>query len=874
VRIPLFVTASGILLVIALGFAFALARLSAAYHRRYVREWQFTWVALALYALTAGVALVAVNVPALTPWRPAFSLISLLAAWWHLRSLGVGMRDLCAPGELLPAWKEWVLGALLLSAVALIVVPVEPRSTAAFQLYLGRISLVAVAWGVAYGAAGWTILRRHSEATPLARGTLGWSLVAYGVLRLLEPLSHLLGPSPILAQVLTFGGLPLLVGMGGGMLITLLEVERTRALRESDARTSAERTATASEAALATALASSADPVLIVDPDGRIKSGNARFVELVRQITGIDVRIGGAIEALMDEPTRAFWKEAFPRAVAGEAIVRRQPFRVIPGEAPRLYAVRLSPVRESGRIIGVLVVAHDATEEERLRDAMVRREAWFRLMIENASDIIFQVSPDGSIEYASPSLERLLGRPPESITGHSGFDFVHPEDVPPLRDAMLRSFARDDTVPSTVPFRARRDDGEYVQLEAVSRPYTERDGSPHLIVVARDVRERLRLEGELLSARRLESVGRLAGGVAHDFNNLLTAVVGNVSLLRERAATDPGVLAHLGEIEHAVQRGAELTRRLLAFARRQLIEPRLLNLGVQVRDLEQLLRRLLGDAIVLETAVPAQLWTIRADPTSLEQVLVNLAVNARDAMPQGGTLRIAASNISVSDSGLEDLNIPQGDWVRVDVSDTGVGIEEGLLGHIFEPFFTTKERSGGTGLGLATVYGAMTQAGGHVRVRSVRGQGTTFSLFFARVVATPAPARTSAHTGIPRAADGEVVLLVEDEAGVRDVTAKLLRRLGYEVLSAEDGERAIAVVAAGPQRLDLVISDLMMPGINGVETVRRIQALRPGVPAFFISGFSEEALRGREGMPSEGRLLAKPFTVEELGLAAAEALGR
>lgn len=861
-------------MVLALGFAFSLGRLSAAYHRRYVREWQFTWLALGAYAFFAGFALLAVHIPALGSWRSTASLASIGAAWWHLRSLGVGMRDLCAPDEFLPVWREWLMASLLVAAAVLVLVPVVPRSETAFALYLARTSLLALAWGLAYISAGRLVLRRRTDATALARGILATALVSYGVLRVVEPITHFLGPSPILAQFLTFGGLPLLVAMGGGMLITLLEVERARAIGEAAARNTAERTATASEASLSTALASSTDPVLIVDRDGLVLTANARFVDLLQHVTGETVRTGAAIEAYMDAPTKTFWQEAFARARDGEALLRRQPFRLARGDAARSFAVRFTPVRESGEIIGVLVVAHDATEEEKLRAALERREQWFRSMIENSSDIIFEISRDGVIEYASPSLERLLGHRPGDVLGRAAFEFVHAEDAPTLRDAMERSFAHDDTVPSTVPFRARDRAGEYVQMEAVSRPIDVTDGAPRLIVAARDIRERRRLEGELLSARRLESVGRLAGGVAHDFNNLLTAVVGNVSLMRERANGDPAMSAHLEEIDHAVQRGAELTRRLLAFARRQLIEPRILDVNERVSDLERLLRRLLGDNVTLSVEMAADLWSVRADPTALEQILVNLAVNARDAMPDGGTLRVVGSNLAVAESGHESLGIPRGEWVRLDLSDTGAGIEESVIGQIFEPFFTTKDRSGGTGLGLATVYGAMTQAGGHVRVRSAVGAGTTFSLFLPRVIPPSAPKRPSTPVDAARAVPGEIVLLVEDEAGVRDVTAKILRKLGYDVLTAEDGERAVALVSARTEPIDLVVSDLMMPGINGVETVRQIQTLRPGLPAIFISGFSEEALRWRDGMPSAGRLLAKPFSVQELAAAVAEALGR
>jgi signal transduction histidine kinase/ActR/RegA family two-component response regulator len=418
-------------------------------------------------------------------------------------------------------------------------------------------------------------------------------------------------------------------------------------------------------------------------------------------------------------------------------------------------------------------------------------------------------------------------------------------------------------VPTTVPFRARAANGSYVELEAVSKPYTEADGAPRLIVSVRDVRERRRLEGELLAARRLESVGRLAGGVAHDFNNLLTAVVGNLSLIRSHEGTAP-VGEHLDEIEHAVQRGAELTRRLLAFARRQMIEPRIVALHPQITELERLLRRLIGENVRLELDVPEDLWTVRVDPLALEQMLVNLVVNARDAMTSGGVVAIAGANVSIGEESPLHFGVPSGDWVQLDVRDTGAGIEDAVLGQIFEPFFTTKGESG-TGLGLATVYGAVRQAGGQIRVHSEVRVGTTFSLFFPRVIESATrPIEGTRPPQLSRARPGETILLIEDEVSVRDVTGKLLTKLGYEVITANDGLDGVAKAAEYGGNLSLVLSDLMMPELGGVEAVNRIHERRPGIPVVFISGYSEKALDWGEAMPAWGRLLSKPFSVDDL----------
>jgi PAS domain S-box-containing protein len=864
VNIPLFVTASGILVVFSAGFVWTFWKLSATYERRYVREWTRTWIALGVYALAAGLALLSVNVAPLSGARMFFSVASVTAGLWHLRSLLSGMHELCAPGQRRPVRREAFITVAVVIALALVLVPTEPRSERALALYLTRLMLLAAAWGVAYASAGLQILRTQPGASDIARRTLAVGLIGYAVLRVAEPLMHFLGPSPILAQFLTFGGLPLLVAVGAGMLITLLEVERTNALREAEARTEAEQSANASEAALSTALATSSDPVFIVNRDAVLVSANRTFLDLASLGTGVSVRPGAAIVPLMDERTRLFWEEAFPRALGGESLSRQTSFVFTRGEDARRFVVRFSPVRERGSIIGVLVVSHDMTEEERLRTELERREEWFRLLIENASDMIFQVSGDVQIEYASPSVTRILGYDHLDLVGRSGLDFIHPEDAPTVADALRRSLAQDETVPTVVPLRARNSVGEYIPLEGVSRPYAESDGTERLIVALRDVRERRRLEDELVAARRLEAIGRLAGGVAHDFNNLLTAVSGNVQLLRERAEDDSGFAGHLDEIDQSVHRGAELTRRLLAFARQQLIEPRILRVPIVVQDLELLLRRLLGDSVFLDVDVPMAVWSVRADPTAFEQIIVNLAVNARDAMPQGGSLRISASNFVVGPSGHESLDLTNGEWVRLDVSDTGVGIPDDVLGRIFEPFFTTKQGSGGTGLGLATVYGAATQMGGAVRVSSEVGRGTTFSVFLPRVIAPDDASPHPARSPLPKAKPGEVIILMEDEAPVREVTAKLLRKLGYEVLTAPDGETGVALSATRRERVDIVVSDIVMPGIHGDVAAERIRAQRPGTPVLFISGFSQEALRWTSGMPAGSRLLPKPFSLEDL----------
>ncbi len=746
--IPLLVSASGILLAMAVGFAFGLRAFAKQIGQRFILDWALSWGALAVYATAASLALLAVNAESLRTTRALWSLLSLAAAWAHLVYLGRGLTGIVSPDVRPLKYRAEILATLFGAAGVLVLVSSGSPETR-LALYIVRVVLVGLGWSIAYLDAARLVRRGYLVRVSVAAKVLLIALIAYGTLRFLEPLAHLVGPNPVLAQLLTFGGLPMLAALGAGMISALLELER-------------------------------------------------------------DVRVAA--------------------------------------------------------------VAAESAERQRLQATLARREDWFRAMIENANDIIMQVQRDGRIDYVSPASKHILGLDPAELVGGNAFDLLHPDDVPVVSDAAERAFVRDPSVPRTVPFRVRNAAGEFIPAEATSHPYTEADGELRLVVAIRDVRERQRLETELVSARRLESVGRLAGGVAHDFNNLLTAIVGNTALMRELTAGNADLQSGIAEIEQSARRGAELTRRLLAFARRQMVEPRVVDVAAEIREMERLLLRLLGETKMLRLELPPGLASIRIDPTALEQILVNLAVNARDAMSDGGVLTIRARNESIGDAGKQGSSIPAGVWLRIDVVDTGVGIDPSIRPHLFEPFFTTKADSGGTGLGLPTVYGAVMQAGGRLKVESAPGHGATFSLFFPALTES-ARVITPTSTAAPEAAKpGETVLLIEDEATVRDVTTKLLQRLGFAVLTAVDGQDGIEVAAAYRGALHLIVSDLMMPRLNGHEAVTRIRAARPNTPVVFISGYSEEALRWRDGTPKPGKLLAKPFTLHELARAAREAI--
>jgi nitrogen-specific signal transduction histidine kinase len=404
-------------------------------------------------------------------------------------------------------------------------------------------------------------------------------------------------------------------------------------------------------------------------------------------------------------------------------------------------------------------------------------------------------------------------------------------------------------------------------------------GRPARFVMAADVSDRERLARQLAQTQRLESLGQLAGGVAHDFNNLLSVILNYTLFVKEEvaAAVDAGAeslteaQSDLEEIELAGRRAADLTHQLLAFARREVINPEVISLTDVVAETHQLLRRTLGEHIQLRCVITDEPWPIISDPGQMAQVLVNLAVNARDAMPAGGTLVIETANVGVDESYASTRpGLTPGRYVRLRVSDNGVGMDQATLEHAFEPFFTTKPKGEGTGLGLASVYGVVTQAGGHVQLYSEPGVGTTCSIM---LPATEQPIDGAVPPDIEESGgNGELVLLVEDEGGIREVARRILERRGYRVLAAADGHEAIGLAREHDGAIDLLITDVIMPGMLGKEVAEQILALRPDTQVLYMSGYAQPILGESDNLPKGMVLLEKPFTEHVLLSKAREAL--
>jgi len=523
-----------------------------------------------------------------------------------------------------------------------------------------------------------------------------------------------------------------------------------------------------------------------------------------------------------------------------------------------------------GRLTRLGPAVRGALERERMKRQLREREEYFKSLIEQAMDIIAVLDADGAVRYASPSVLPLLGYGAEELVGQHILDLVHPDDVGPA----LRVFAEGVATGQggrLLGLQVRHRDGSYRSLEAIGRYLLDDPVVRGVVINARDVTERRSLERQLLQAQKMEAVGRLAGGIAHDFNNILTAIFGYADLLTEEFPAGSPARQDLEEIRKAATRASALTRQLLAFSRQQVLAPMVLSVNDLVDDVDKMLRRLVGEDVELRLNLARDAGNVRADSGQLQQVIMNLVVNARDAMPTGGKLVIETADAELTEQYAEmhQAVIP-GRYVMLAVSDTGVGMDAQTKARIFEPFFTTKEKGKGTGLGLSTVYGIVKQSGGYVWVYSEPGHGTTFKLYLPRVDA-PAepqapPRETATLTGT------ETILLAEDDEILRPLTKGLLTKLGYTVLDAKSAEQALAVAGARQGPIHLLVADVVMPGASGRELARRLAQSRPETRVLYVSGYTDDAIV-HHGMLDPGlKFLQKPFTPAALARKVREVL--
>jgi len=630
-----------------------------------------------------------------------------------------------------------------------------------------------------------------------------------------------------------------------------------------------------SEERLRTVMENASDIIAVVDPKGTIAYVSPNVVSLSGWRP--EELIGQPMDAQLHPEDLHAARLAYQQALAGEKgppIVFRGRHR---DGVFRWYesAVRSYVGADGAR--WMVLVTRDVTERARTEAELRESEAKHRALAENAHDLICEIDARGCFVYLSPNYRGFLGYAPEELVGRQAFDYVHPEDVSLLLPLLQEGISQGKAKQAVFRFRHRS--GEWRWFESSGNAFRTATGEVHGVVISRDVTERRRTEEalrrseeSLRRAQKMEAVGRLAGGVAHDFNNMLLVILGNAAAVLQQLPEGDPLRQDVIEIRDAARHAADVTKQLLAFGRRQVLQPRVMDLNQAVRAVLRMLRHSVPEDVELALELDPDLGRVRADSAQIEQVIVNLVLNACDAMPGGGRLTLRTSE------GPRPAGSPRpapaedgGAYVELAVIDTGVGMDDDVLQHIFEPFFTTKETGRGTGLGLATVYGTVHQSGGSVLVESAKGRGTTFRIRLPRVDEPAPPPPVEAR---PRAAPGggERILLVEDEPSVRRHLQRALEREGYRVRAVADAAHALALAERPGEAIDLLVTDVVMPGMSGPALAARLAAQRPGLRILYVSGYVEDVLAPRGGLVSGSAFLEKPFTPEALAQKVREVL--
>ena len=626
--------------------------------------------------------------------------------------------------------------------------------------------------------------------------------------------------------------------------------------------------------------------IYMIDVDGTVRSWNSGAERLKGY--SADEIIGKSFSSFYSPEDRARGLPQTALRIAAETGRFSSEGWRVRKDGSRFWAlVVVDAIRdEQGRVIGFAKVTRDITERQQAHNELLESERRYRRLIEAVVDYaIFQLDPNGNITTWNPGAQRIKGYDPDEIIGQHFSRFYTPEDiqlgVPELALAEAAKQGRFEAE----GWRMRRDGSRFWASVVIDRITDEAGELVGFAKVTRDVTERKhaqdelqRVQQQLAASQKLEAVGQLSGGIAHDFNNLLMIVLGNLETAERNSrglANSLNLQRALVNAKRGAQRAAALTSRLLAFSRRQALDPHPINLNNFLNGLQEFLQRTLGERIEVQTVGSAGLWSIEADANHLESAIINLGINARDAMPDGGKLTVEAVNV-LADEGYCRVNpeLSPGQYVIVCVTDTGTGMTADVLNHAFEPFFTTKESGQGTGLGLSQVYGFVKQSGGHVKIYSEVGQGTSIRMYFPRYHGEARPVESDADEFPPEGERLETILVVEDDADLRAYVSELLRDLNYRVVVASSAQAALTILLQDEPKVDLVLTDVVMPGINGREMGRRAQQIRPGIKILYMTGYSRNAVV-HQGRLDEGvELLEKPISQAKLALRVREMLDR
>ena len=662
---------------------------------------------------------------------------------------------------------------------------------------------------------------------------------------------------------------------------------------------------------LAAIVESSEDAIIGVSPDGVIQSWNRGAEKLFQYSAG--EAIGRSISMLAPSDQLSEVRKILGGVKQGETIQQYEGVGLRKDGVIVPVSLTISPILDSrGVVVGASAIVRDFSERKRMegqaqaaqaelrrlleeagrsrlvllsvvedlqqaQEAQRQSEDQLRLILDSTAEGIYGVDSMGCCTFCNASSLRMLGYSrPEDVIGQAMHALIHgrrvdgsayPVEECPIHEAYSRGVekhVRDDMF-----WRA---DGKGFSVEYWAYPIRPNDRTQGAVVAFLDITESKRAEKQLRHAAKMEAVGRLAGGVAHDFNNLLTIINGYTQLILEQCPAEHPNQTHLKEVLKAGNRAVGLTQQLLAFGRRQVLQPQVLNLNDAVQNTAKMLQRLIGEDINLVFSSHPTLGRVRADPGQVEQVVMNLAVNARDAMPQGGKLTIETADVELDeDYARSHGTVTPGHYVMLAVSDTGVGMDAETQAHIFEPFFTTKEKGKGTGLGLATVYGIINQSGGHIWVYSEPGKGTTFKIYLPRIHEAGEPARDrEEHESVK--GGSETILLVEDEEAVRALTARILQERGYNVIESSSAEDALQIAEGHQETIHMLLTDVVMPGMSGVSVAERVSALRQGVKILYMSGYTDDAIVRHGVLETGTAFLQKPFTPDVLARKVREVL--
>ena len=601
---------------------------------------------------------------------------------------------------------------------------------------------------------------------------------------------------------------------------------------------------------------------LLLDADFRPKDWNSAAERIFGYSKAEILQMQSPFELVVARPAWPLVEKLFARIRSGDMSANSTSENLAKDGRTLILEWHNTPLYgDDGQFQGVLSLFQDVASRKQDEEALRIRDRAIQAVSQGIL-IADARQPDNPTIYVSPGFEQITGYPEADVLGRN-CRFLQGEATDPAAVRTIRN-ALVNREPITVELLNYRKNGTTFWNELSISPVANSDDSPtHFVGVMTDVTQRRNLEEQFRQSQKMEAVGQLAGGVAHDFNNILGIILGYCENLSDSTTFDERERDAVNQMRKAAQRAAELTRTLLAFSRKEVLEPKVLNLNDTVVEMDKMLRRLIGEDISLRTLITPTLWYVKVDPAQIEQIILNLAVNARDAMPNGGRLTLETENFELRESSAKaPPELQPGRYVMLSVSDTGHGMDARTKRRIFEPFFTTKDPGKGTGLGLASVYGMVGQSGGTIFVASEIGRGTTFTIYLPicdephqRIVETQAP---------PVNRGGETILLVEDEDELRKLLSQSLRAKGYTVFDAQDGPNAIEIVERSTQQFDIVITDVVMPQWSGAKLADRVRSIRPNVKVLYISGYADDAISRQGILEAETHLLRKPFVPLQL----------